>query len=279
MHFQRSRNQSGIMTAFFAVAAIAVTSPLAGGVHAEAPKPAVKALKVDKPQRLLFVGNSYLYYGDSLHNHVRRMVAAAEIYPENQIRRGYKSATISGSALFDHNIDSYLEPGKLRVKKPFQVVILQEGSALGWSKKRPAKFKETVAEFSKKIKAAGGETALYMTHAYAEPHKRFDPNMTRTLERLYVEAGNANGALVIPVGLAFEEAYKRRPGIKLHKSYDGSHPDLIGTYLAASVVFASLYGQSPIGNPYDYFGKIDKEMVAFLQKVADETVRKFFGRS
>jgi len=277
MTHSAEKNRSGGLAAIFVAMALALSILPAGSVRADAPTPSVKRLKVEKPQRLLFVGNSYLYYGDSVHNHVRRMVAAAGIYPEQQIRRGYKSATISGSALFDHNIDSYLEPGKLRVTKPFQVVILQGGSALGWSRKRPAKFMETVAEFSRKIAAAGGETALYMTHAYVEPHKRVDPDMIRTLERLYVEAGNANGALVIPVGLAFAEAYKRRPGIKLHKSYDGSHPDLIGTYLAACVVFASLYGQSPVGNTYDYYGKIDKEMAAFLQKVADDTVRKFYG--
>lgn len=277
MKFRRHLGQPKFFAAFFAATAFAVASLLAGNGHAEAPKPAVKALKIEKPQRLLFVGNSYLYYGDSLHNHVRRMVIAAGHYKKKKLK--YKSATISGSALFDHNIGSYLEPGKLRVKNPFQVVILQGGSAVGWSKKRPPKFKETVAEFSKKIAAAGGETALYMTHAYVEPHKRVDPNMTRTLEKLYVEAGNANGALVIPVGLAFEEAYKQRPDMTLHKTYDGSHPDLIGTYLAASVVYASLYGQSPVGNPYDYFGKIDKETVTFLQKVADKTVQKFYGRS
>ena len=42
---------------------------------------------------------------------------------------------------------------------------------------------------------------------------------------------------VIPVGLAFEEAYRQRPGVKLHKDFDGSHPDLLGTYLAACVTF------------------------------------------
>jgi hypothetical protein len=167
----------------------------------------------------------------------------------------------------------------LRVDDPFQVVVLQGGSALGWSKKRPPKFQETVAEFSKKIAAAGGETALYMTHMYAKEHKRYDPEMIRTLEKIYIETGNKTGALVIPVGLAFEEAYKRRPDLKLQKTFDGSHPDLIGTYLAACVVYASLYGQSPVGNPYDYYGKIDKDMAGFLQKVADDTVRKFYGRS
>ena len=95
---------------------------------------------------------------------------------------------------------------------------------------------------------------------------------------MYVSAGREVGALVIPVGLAFEEAYRQRPGIRLHQDYDGSHPELIGTYLAACVVYASLYGKSPVGNSYDYNGRIDKETAAFLQKVADDTVRKFFRR-
>ena len=255
---------------------IAVAALIGDEAHAEVMVPTVKALKVASPERLLFVGNSYLYYGDSLHNHVRRMVIAAGINVKKNLK--YKSATISGSAIFDHNIDSYLEPGKLRVKQPFQVVILQGSSAAPWRKERDALFRMTVAEFSKKIAAAGGETALYMTHAYVEPHKRFDPNMTRAIEKLYVVAGNETGSLVIPVGLAFEEAYRRKPDIKLHKSFDGSHPDLIGTYLAASVVFASLYGQLAVGNPYDYFGQVRAEDKAFLQEIADDVVIKFFGR-
>ena len=31
-------------------------------------------LENPNPTRVLFIGNSYLYYNDSLHNHVRRMV-------------------------------------------------------------------------------------------------------------------------------------------------------------------------------------------------------------
>ena len=258
-----------------ALAAFAIC--LAAGVSAaQTPAPAVKNLNNPNPTHVLFVGNSYLYYGDSVHNHVRRMVAAAGLGDESDLK--YKSVTISGGALSDHVIDSYILNDRLRVRKPFDVVILQGGSALGWSKKRPAEFKATVTEFAAKIKAAGGETALYMTHAYVPPHKRADPGMTAVLAKEYTEAGNAVGALVIPVGLAFEEAYKQRPDLMLHKSFDGSHPDLIGTYLAAATVFASIYGKSPVGNSYDYYGKIDKDMARFLQEVAQKTVTAYYGR-
>ena len=272
MIFQRRMTFKKFATAFIA----AVT--LAGlATAAAADSPTVKPDQTNAPKRVLFVGNSYLYYGDSLHNHVRRMAIAADPASEKQFK--YKSATISGSALFDHNIASYLEPGKLRVKGGFEVVVLQGGSASISSDKRKTAFDETVIEFDKEIKKQGGKTALYMTHAYVKPHKKYDPNMIRDIEALYVATGNKVGALVIPVGLAFEEAYKQRPDMKLQKQFDGSHPDLIGTYLAASVVYASLYGKSPVGNPYDYYGKIDKDTAAFLQKVAETTVNRFYGQT
>ena len=37
----------------------------------------ITSLKNKNPERVLFIGNSYLYYNDSLHNHVRRMLEEA----------------------------------------------------------------------------------------------------------------------------------------------------------------------------------------------------------
>ena len=243
---------------------------------AAAQVPVVKAPQVDTPVRVLFVGNSYLYYGDSLHNHVRRLAIAAE--PGLEKKLAYKSATIGGASLAHHDIDHLTQPGRIGVKEPFQLVILQGGSAAPLSERRRAQFREKVIEYSKLISARGGKAVLYMTHAYVKPHKQTKPENMRLTEDLYVSVGNEAGILVIPVGLAFEEAYRRRPDIKLHKDYDGSHPELIGTYLAACTVYASIYGRSPVGNSYDYYGKIDKETAAFLQQVAQDTVSKFYGR-
>ena len=240
--------------------------------------PTVKPAANGAPKTLLFVGNSYFYYGDGLQNHVRRLAAAADpANPDRYKTTSWKMATISGSNLAHHHIESYLEPGKLGVKEPFDVVVLQGGSGDTGSADRRALFEKTVTEFDERIRKAGAKTVLYMIHAYGKEHERFNPRMIRDVEKMYVTAGNKVGALVIPVGLAFEEAYRQRPDLKLHKTYDGSHPDLIGTYLAACVTYASLYGRSVSGNTYDYFGKLDKESVAFLQAVADKTVAKFYG--
>jgi hypothetical protein len=243
---------------------------------ADAQGPLIKAPQVDTPTRVLFVGNSYLYYGDSLHNHVQRLAIAAD--PSLAGKMNYKSATIGGAALAHHNIDYLTKPGQIGVKEPFQLVLLQGGSAEPLSEERRAQFREKVIEFNKVITERGGRTALYLTHAYVKPHKQAAPENIRLTEKLYVSVGNEVSALVIPVGLAFDEAYRRRPDIKLHKDFDGSHPDLIGTYLAACTVYASIYGKSPVGNSYNYFGKIDKETATFLQQVAEDTLKKFYAR-
>jgi hypothetical protein len=120
--------------------------------------------------------------------------------------------------------------------------------------------------------------ALYMPHAYVPPHKEADPQNNRRNEEFYVAVGNALSALVIPVGLAFEEAYRRHPELKLHKAYDGSHPSLAGSYLAAATCYAALYGKSPVGNGYDAYGEVDADTRLKLQRVAHDTVQKFFRR-
>jgi hypothetical protein len=237
--------------------------------------PEVQRLQNEVPKRILFVGNSYLYYNDSLHNHVRRI--AEEIGPYKFDEYEYKSATIGGARLSHHHIDNLLESGRLGIDEPFDLVVLQGGSAEVLTEENRAQFRESAMGMSKKARATGAEVALYMTHAYVEPDERYEPNLINKIRPTYVSVGNELDALVIPVGLAFELAYERRPDIELHKTFDGTHPSLLGTYLAACVVYQSIYGTSTVGIEYDYFGAIDEDDAVFLRGIADQTVREFFG--
>ncbi len=225
------------------------------------------------PKRVLFVGNSYLYYNDSLHNHVKRM--AEEKGPFGKGEYQYKSATIGGARLSHHNLDSLLEPGRLGIDEAFDLVILQGGSSEPLTAESRQAFTEKAIELNQKIRATGADVAMYMTHAYAKPHKKYDPKMIDLIEPAYVNAAKAIGARVIPVGLAFERAYSQRPDLVLHKTFDGSHPSLLGTYLAACVVYATVYELPAVSIRYDYFGAVSQEDAMFLRKVADETVNLF----
>ena len=244
------------------------------GVATASEAPSVKSLTVTNPSHLLFVGNSYLYYNNSLHDHLLRMVISAGLVDRDDIQ--FKSVTINGSRLSHHDVENYLKPGQLGLYEPFQVVILQGHSAATLTEENRALFENSVKQHAESIRRQGGEVALYMTPSYVFPHKLQQSISMRDIDALYMKVGREVGALVIPVGLAFEESYRRRPKLQLHRAYDGTHPSLLGTYLGAATVFASLYNQSPIGNRYDYFGVIDADTKLFLQQVAHDTVKKFY---
>ena len=243
---------------------------------ADAVTPEIKKLKRTPPKSVLFVGNSYLYYNDSLHNHFKAM--ADEKYPGYEGSVNVKSSTIGGSRLKHHNLDHLLKPKAISSINKFELVVLQGGSGEGLSKKDRKAFAKIAKEHIKRIKANGSEAALYMIHAYVEPHQNFDPNLIRVIEKMYVTAGNKNQTLVIPVGLAFENAYEQQPDITLHH-LDGTHPALLGTYLAACTVFASVFNESPVGLNYDYNGLVDPSDKLFLQEIAESTVRTFHQSS
>ena len=115
-----------------------------------------------------------------------------------------------------------------------------------------------------------------MTHAYVKPHKGYSEDQIKVIEETYTQAGKKNNVLVIPVGLAFDLAYKEDPSIELHKP-DGTHPNLLGTYLASCTVFASIYRKSPIDLEYDYFGSISNKDKVFLQRIAHEATSEYLN--
>ena len=100
------------------------------------------------PQNILFIGNSYFYYNDSLHNHVRRMLE--EAYPEMTFT--FKSSTISAARLHHHNFDHLMDHKNLGVKEKYDLIIMQAGSFEFSNSKFKKKYIETVKEYSSKAK-------------------------------------------------------------------------------------------------------------------------------
>lgn len=223
-----------------------------------------KITSVAPPRNLLFVGNSYSYYNNSVHSHVRSLAHAAD--PET--RKGvFKSMTISGGNLADHAAGL---PAMLKARK-WDVVVLQGQSTepLPSNARRSDRFRNALRQYEQWIRESGAKTVLYMTWAY-----RGRMEMTAQLAEAYVAAGNDVGALVVPVGLAFERALTARPDLVLHHT-DNVHPSMAGTYLASCVFYAALYGKSPVGNIYT--AGLPRELVEFLQKTAWDTTQAFYG--
>ena len=221
------------------------------------------------PQNILFIGNSYFYYNDSLHNHVRRMLE--EAYPEMAFT--FKSSTISAARLHHHNFDHLMDHKNLGVKEKYDLIIMQAGSFEFSNSEFKKKYIETVNEYSSMAKNADIKTALYMFHDYLPYERRYRKNNLEELIATHRQAATESDSLLLPVALAFEKAYAARNDIKLHHP-DGSHPSLLGHYLAAYTIFSFLTNSSPVGLKYNYLNQLSAEEILFLQNTAWETYKQ-----
>ncbi len=214
-------------------------------------------------ETILFVGNSYLYYNDSVHNHVEDLLR--EHYKDESIHT--ELIAIGGSRLNYHSIDQILNYEIFDLDKPVNKIIFQGGSSEVQTPRTRKILAMTSRQYSQKAQSLGIETYLYMTHPYQKSDPRYEHNLIEKIKLAYYQAGAQSNSTVIPVGIAFDIAYKTEPSITLHLP-DGTHPNMLGTYLASSTVFASLTGKSPEGLAYDYLGRVNQNQKAFLQKVA-----------
>jgi hypothetical protein len=155
----------------------------------------------DKPRSLLWVGNSFFYYNNSMHSHVAALSKAADLKPS---LRGV-SVAISASGLDWHDMASYLKPGVLgkysfaednsvrfnKSDKQFDAVIMMDCSQCPVHPQLKQVFHDTVKSHTQTILKAGARPVLFMSWAYKDK-----PEMTAQLAEQYTIAANANDALV-----------------------------------------------------------------------------------
>ena len=217
---------------------------------------------MNPPASILFVGNSFTFYNNAIYTHLRKLLVAEE--PSNRQRIFLKSMTISGALLSDHRGGL----NQLLPSRNWDVVVLQGQSRELLDDDTAAGFKSTSRAFSKAIRSSGATPVLFMTWAYADK-----PKMTVQLASEFSHLGRKLDVAIIPVGLAFEQALEDIPGVILH-SPDLRHPSLEGTYLAAAVFYAALYGKSPVELGYN--AGLDQHIARQLRQSAWQTVIEYY---
>jgi hypothetical protein len=223
--------------------------------------PNPQAPAADIPERVLFVGNSFTYFNNSLHGHYRNLAAASD--PTGNAARFTKAMTISGEELANH------EGGLRQMLDVYEwdAVVLQGHSLEAVDEERRPGLEAAAEKYARLIRSEGAEPFVFMTWAY-----RDRPEMTAVLDSVYSALGARLGVTVAPVGLAFAEAIGTIPGVDLFDP-DGFHPSRQGTYLAACVFYAVLRGASPVGNAYT--AGIGKELAQELQQTAWRVVNDY----
>lgn len=190
------------------------------------------------PLRVLFIGNSYTYFNDLPSVLADLALSARESRPLLA-----EQVLVGGATL-----ESHLTRGEAtrRIRKgssagPWDLVVLQEQST------RPledtAAMYRAVRALAAEARNVGARTVLYTTWARAAR-----PLAQDTLTNAYRRIGGQVSAIIVPVGDAW--ALVRNDDAADGRTLfveDGSHPSPAGTYLAASVFYAVLYGRSPVG--------------------------------
>jgi hypothetical protein len=213
--------------------------------------------------RVLFIGNSHTYYHD-----MPQMIAALAQAAGQGNRLSVEMCTGHAVNLKWH---WHNRPTRdLIAKGGWDYVVLQERS--GGPLQDEASMLEYARLLDAEIKTIGARTVFYMTWAQQDR-----PDTQRIVTAAYEQITRELGAILAPVGSAWENALQADSGFGLH-GRDRRHANPAGSYLAACVFFAVFFNISPEGLPghLTFNDKVLVDITAdsafFLQRIAFETV-------
>ena len=222
------------------------------------------------------VGNSFTFY----YNLPMTLELMAQ---DKGLQWVVHQSTAGGATLKQHWLGEKKLKTKRRLRqKKFDRIIFQEHSRYPLiAIDTTQKYLEKMVDFSNKK----AKKYVYATWSY--PKILVDQRLNVSsleIEEVYASFPFFSGT-ILPVGRAFDLFRDIYPQQRLFTS-DNKHPNPVGSYLAACVIFSQLSGLSSQGLPRRkakelqrgkkiYYFIVEKEVALQCQKIADKVV---FGR-
>ncbi len=219
--------------------------------------------------RVLFVGNSYVYY-----NNLSQMIGLITDSMSTKII--CKKSTVGGANLGEHWKGLRgLKSKELIATNKFDIVVVQDNSM--W----PIQYKDSLylygQLFCNYIQQVGAKPYLYSTWA-----REKTPETQPLISEVYQTLASKAGATVVPVGDSWALARKTNSTMNLFHS-DGSHPSNLGTFLIALSFIKKITGRLPekFATVYNYIDKdgetfrimqLTNEEIQFCVKIVNEVV-------
>ena len=212
----------------------------------------IQAAEKKDTVRVLFVGNSYVYY-----NNLAQIIGLITDSMDTKII--CKKSTIGAATLEQHwNGSRGLKSKQIIASNKFNIVVIQDNSM--W----PLEHKDSLLFFGHLfcdyIKANGAKPYLYNTWA-----REKTPETQTKINEVYSELAKAENATVVPVGASWALARQTMPNMNLFHT-DGSHPSALGTFLIALNFIKKITGTLPkkYATVYNYIDK-DGETFRIMQ--------------
>ncbi len=237
--------------------------------------PIYAAKKTDAPAdsvRILFIGNSFTY-----HNKMPQMVDSIATSQKRAV--SITTVVKGGQRLSGHLQNERLH--QLLKKGGWDFVVIQEQStdpALPTAQVVEKVYPSAHALDS--LIMAGSPDAkviFFMTwghkYGYREPMPEYPPmnsyeGMQHRLITSYLEMAYDNDALCAPVGMAWKRVREERPDVVLYNN-DCYHPSRIGSYLAANVIYTTMF---PKRYQTKFRAGLSGADAEYLQRIAQSTV-------
>jgi hypothetical protein len=216
--------------------------------------------------KILMIGNSFTFY-------YNLPMAIEQFSKHKGLNWEVHQSTAGGASFKDHwNSEKGLNSIQKIKNNTYTHVVLQEYSSY------PLTTIDTTQKYLNlmhKISSNKSRKYLYATWSYRNILKNNDLTSpsSKIIEDKLEKIKPSSDIHILPVGRAFDLFKSRYPYQTLFTS-DNKHPNPIGSYLAACVIFSKISNQSSLGIPRRVFEKINNQKDIYYFIVEEEMAKK-----
>jgi hypothetical protein len=216
-------------------------------------------------RQVLILGNSFVSY-NNLPSMFRKLAQSGG-------HRIHVQAQAPGGWRLEQHAQTAVSVQQLR-SQAWDYLILQEQSqtpaVAEWRKQSTI---PAIKALQQQLISPDTQTILYATwgreQGWPEGGFRDYQAMQKALNQGYAELAQATQSQIAPVGRAWQSLQQQTPPIHLWDR-DGVHPNAAGSYLAACVFYATIFGESPVG--LSYHAQLTPAEALILQQTAEQAV-------
>jgi hypothetical protein len=214
---------------------------------------------------VLFIGNSITYFNDM-----------PELFKNLSISKGKNvdvtAHTVGGAGFLNHVNDASLYQ-KIRSKN-YKYVIMQPGTGESAGASNPVALtaqRGNIIRDSIRKYSPCSKIFLYEI-PYGVPNQNEYPTYfayQKIIKDSITKMSNLMEVEIIPAGEAARAHYSVTQDLALHSSFNDIHPNLQGSYLVASTVFATLFQTAVF--PSTFYGGLAQDKAEYYQQIAGNT--------